>query len=119
MRVKSLLIALAFAATAAGAAQTTQASFEQCASGRVCMWGNNDFQWLLGSRAPGYGLWNLYGDANDEMDSWANRSGQNAAAYSGFDGYADCQTFWKGGNDNNVGPWNSDEVSSWRTDRGC
>lgn len=120
MRTKKvLLIGLFLVGTSFGTVHIAQADFSDCSSGRVCMWGNNNFQWLIGSRSPGYGVVNLYGDSNNQMDSWANRTSTNAAGYDGYDGYATCQTFWRGGNDDNVAPWNSDEVSSWRTNRGC
>lgn len=120
MRTKKvLLIVLVLVGMTLGTARVTQAAFSDCYSGRVCMWGNNDFQWLIGNRSAGYGVVNLYGDANNQMESWANRTGTHAAGYDGFDGYSNCQTFSKGGNDNNVAPWKADDVSSWRTDRGC
>lgn len=64
----------------------------------------------------------LSGEANNEMDSWANRSSGSSAGYDDPtpDGDDDgCQTWSAVSNDNNVSPFNSDEVSSWRTNRGC
>lgn len=119
MRIKSLLIALALVASAVGAAQTARASFEQCPSNEVCLWGNNDFLWFIAHRSSGGGVAALTGEANNQMDSWGNRSTRNAAGYGNSNGTGDCQTFAAGSRDNNVAWFNSDEVSSWRTDRGC
>ncbi|MDX3715578.1 peptidase inhibitor family I36 protein [Streptomyces europaeiscabiei] len=51
------------------------ASLSECNANNMCMWGNNDFHWLIGERAHGSTTrTNMTGDRNDEMDSWANRS---------------------------------------------
>ena len=105
--------------TVIGVSGGAQAAFSDCDANRSCMWGNNDFVFLIGERAPGGGLVNLTGDANNQMDSWGNRTTVNSAGYGGANGTGDCQTFTAGSRDNNVAPWNSDEVSSWRTNRGC
>ncbi|MBX5444090.1 MULTISPECIES: peptidase inhibitor family I36 protein [Sphaerobacter] len=119
MHKKSLLVALALALSSVAAAGSVQAELEECDSGHVCMWGNTDFNWLIGERPSGGGLVALSGAANNQMDSWANGSNTNAAGYDNWDGTGDCQTFHAFGRDNNVAFWNSDEVSSWRTNRGC
>ena len=119
MRIKKLAIIAILALTGLVAVVAAHASLDQCNSNRVCMWGNNDFKWLIGERAPGWGLVNLSGDRNDEMDSWANRTTINAAAYATSNGDGDCQTFAKVSNNHNVAFWSSDEVSSWRTNHGC
>jgi len=119
MRIKKIAIITILAPTGLVAIVGAQASLDQCNSNRVCMWGNNDFKWLIGERAPGGGLVNLSGDRNDEMDSWANRTVIDAAGYATSNGRGDCQTFGRISNNNNVSYWSSDEVSSWRTNRGC
>ena len=97
------------------------ASLSQCDSNNMCMWGNNDFLWLIGERGHGSStVTNLSGDANDEMDSWANRStSYTGCMFGAANGSGDRQTMARASNDNNVAPWNSDEVSSWRTANGC
>lgn len=63
---------------------------------------------------------NLSGDSDDEMDSWANRTSvYDGCMYGGFDGGGDKQDMPRNDDDDNVAPWNSDEVSSWRTEGGC
>ncbi|WP_250035713.1 peptidase inhibitor family I36 protein [Paractinoplanes maris] len=106
------LSGLAWAAPAA-------ASESECLSNRVCLFGNNDFDWLLSMRGAGYGNYNLISSVNDKMDSWINRTGTNAAGYSNANGSGDCQTFHSNSKDNNVNFANSDEVSSWKTNGGC
>jgi hypothetical protein len=102
-----------------GLSSPAQASFEECDANMVCMWGNNDFVWLIGERGPGGGVVNLDSLVNDQMDSWGNRSTSNAAGYADANGSGDCQTFVAGQRDANVAPWNSDEITSWKTNGGC
>lgn len=88
---------------------------------RMCMWGNDDFKWMIGNRQAGYTtIETLSGDADNEMDSWANRSATyTGCMYSSSNGGGDKQVMGKVSNDDDVSPWNSDEVSSWRTKDGC
>lgn len=97
------------------------ASLSECDSNNMCMWGNNDYKWLIGERDHGLTSWsNLSGDKNNEMDSWANRSASWTGCMAGSTGGdGDRQTMAKNSSDNNVAVFNSDEVSSWRTANGC
>jgi hypothetical protein len=120
--MRGKLIASAIVAvTAVTVPGLASGSLSQCPSGNVCLWGNNDFQWLIGNRAGGNGtITNLSGDANNQMDSWANRSSTySACGYGGANGTGDRQGWSPNNNDSNVAPWNSDEISSWRTRYGC
>lgn len=114
-----MLVTACLAVSGAGAATTAQAAFGDCPSGRVCLWGNNDYQFLLSTQTEGGGLKALSGDANNNMDSWGNRTARAGAGHDGSNGSGDCQTFSAGSRDNNVAPFNSDEVSSFRANRGC
>ncbi|GAB2732367.1 peptidase inhibitor family I36 protein [Streptomyces bullii] len=122
MRVKT---ALAAAMIVGAGLFTTQgvanAALSDCNSNNMCMWGNNDFRWMIGERAHGSGTWaNLSGDRNDEMDSWANRSASHTGCMAEHsNGSGDRQSMHRNDSDNNVAPWNSDEISSWRTTNGC
>jgi hypothetical protein len=116
---KSVVAIASLACAGALASAGAQASFSQCNANRSCLWGNNDFVFLIGERPPGGGLVNLTGDANNEMDSWGNRTTTNSSGYGSAGGSGDCQTFGAGQRDNNVAFFNSDEVSSWRTNAGC
>ena len=100
---------------------SASAAYSECASERVCLWGNNDYLWMLDERTAGSStINNLSGDANDEMDSWANNSGTYAGCmWSDANGSGDRQTLGRNSSDNNVAPANSDEVSSWRTAYAC
>jgi hypothetical protein len=75
---------------------------------------------MLSERAAGGGLQSFSGqDRNNQMDSWGNRTATSSSGFDNTNGTGDCQTFKFGSNDNNVAFNNSDEVSSWRTNRGC
>lgn len=119
MRIKSLLIALALGVTALGTAQSAQAALADCDANRVCLWGNTNFVWLIGERAPGGGWVNLVGDRNDQMQSWANRTTTNGAAYDEWNGVGACLTLWAVSNEDDVGWFEANVKSSWRTNRGC
>lgn len=115
LAIATTMIAAATSVTAITAADASDA----CGANRACLYGNNDYKWKLSERAPGYGLYNLTSGVNDEMDCWINLTRTNAAGYEYANGGGDCQTFAWCSRDNNVNFANSDEVSSWRTNRGC
>jgi hypothetical protein len=101
-------------------APAAQATISQCNSGWVCMWGNNNYDWLLVQRYFSYTVANLPTAINDKMDSWANLSTWGkAAAYEHYNGGGGCQSFDIVSRDPNVAPWHSDEVSSWKTNGLC
>lgn len=93
----------------------------QCTGSNMCMWGNNGFDWLIGQRSPGVAtVTNLSATVNDKMDSWANKSSSyRGCMYSNANGGGDRQLMSPVSNDDNVAPWNSDQVSSWRTRNAC
>ncbi|WP_143740203.1 hypothetical protein [Micromonospora echinospora] len=97
------------------------AALSDCATNKMCLWGNNDYLWMIDSRDTGGStIANLSGDANDEMDSWANKSNTYAGCmWSDANGSGDRQALGLNSSDNNVSPANSDEVSSWRTAHAC
>ncbi|MEO3926306.1 hypothetical protein ACQEVC_08290 [Plantactinospora sp. CA-294935] len=122
MNLKALAIAGILAASGMVAAVgPASAALSDCATDRMCSWGNNDYLWMLYSRPHGESNYlNFTGDKNDEMDSWANRSASHTgcmAEDANGGGYK--QTMARNSNDNNVSPLNSDLVSSWRTTSGC
>lgn len=121
MRIKLLLVGAMIAATAALAPAFASGALSDCNSGNMCLWGNNDYQWMIAERAAGSGtITNLTGDADNQMDSWANRSASyNGCGYGGANGTGDTQQFNANSSDPNVAFFNSDEVSSWRTRYGC
>lgn len=96
-------------------------SLSDCDAAYMCLWGNNDYNWMLVERGQGSStILNLSGDANDEMDSWANKSTTHSGCmWADANGSGDRQTLGRNQNDNNVSPANSDEVSSWRTAYSC
>jgi len=120
MRIR-FLVAGAIAAAAIAVPGVASGALSDCGSNRMCLWGNNDFQWKIADRPHGSGtIVNLTGDADNQMDSWANRSATYRGCGFGAAGGGGDRQYWeRNSNDNNVAPWNSDEVSSWRTMHGC
>jgi len=120
MRVKKFVLGGMIAAAALVSPGMATASLSQCDTGNLCMWGNNDYDWLIGERAGNGGTVNLPSDVNDEMDSWANTSSTySGCMYGDANGGGDKQTMRRVSRDNNVASWNSDEVSSWKTNGSC
>ena len=85
----------------------------------ICIYDNNDWSGQLGRRAPGGGVVNVSGTANDRMDSWTNGSGTNSAWYYDANGTGNCTTMAAHSSDPNINVFASDELTSWRTNRGC
>ena len=109
------------AATGLMVAAPAAGSLSQCTSDDTCIWANNDFAGTFANKATGAGNYaNVPANINNAMDSWANRSSVNTSCGAdGANGTADKQTWARVSNDNNVSPFSSDEVSSWRTKFGC
>jgi hypothetical protein len=122
MRIKIVIASAIVAATGFAIAPTAAfAALSDCATGSMCLWGNNDFKYGIATRTAGSStITNLSSAANDDMDSWANQSSTYAGCmWSDANGSGDRQTLSRNSNDNNVSPANSDEVSSWRTAYAC
>ena len=121
LAIAALVVVALASALGTQAIQSAPAALSDCGGDRMCLWGNNDFQWKIGDRAHGSGtISNLSGDANNQMDSWANRS----ATYTGCmwddaNGAGSSDSMGRNSNDSNVAPWNSDDKTSWRTRYGC
>lgn len=92
-----------------------------CDFNKVCVFDDNNFVNRLGSRDPGLGRVDVSGANNDRTDSWDNNTGTNAAWYYNFvsENADNCRNMPAGREDPNLGVFNSDELSSWRTNRGC
>ncbi|MFI9643580.1 peptidase inhibitor family I36 protein [Micromonospora sp. NPDC051925] len=121
MRISKVLLAGAVIA-AGGLAFPAAASAGNpafCGSNLVCIYDGNNWVGFLGSRGPGGGIENVSAAANDHMDSWENRTSTNAAWYYDHDGGGACVNMSKLSEDDNINVFDSDELSSWRTDRGC
>lgn len=118
---KRLLISLLLGGTAvlaAGPAVSAKLP-DFCQSSRVCIYDDNDFKAILGARGPGLGLRTVSADANDKTDSWKNRTSRSAAWYYDKGGKGKCTTMGPVSSEDNLGWQPSDELSSWRTNRGC
>jgi hypothetical protein len=119
-RMKALAVICLMSGSMTAGAGTAKAALNQCTGNKTCLWGNNGFDFLLSTRSENLGNLNLGAGATNRMDSWANLSAANTARGNDFaNGAGSCQTFGKASNDTNVNPFNSDEVSSYRTNSGC
>lgn len=118
--IKSLAAGVMIAGTVLVSPAVSQAALSQCNGSNTCLWGNNGFDWFLTGKAEGQGYSNLTSATDNRMDSWANRSVNfSACGRTNINGGGDGQTFQRNSNDDNVNPWNSDEVSSYRTNGSC
>lgn len=103
------------------ASQSIASAADGCDSNRVCIFDDNDFKNRLGQRPAGEGRKDMSSTLNDRMDSWKNRTSTNAAWYYNFidENSDNCRNMNKNSSDDNINVFNSDELSSWRTNRGC
>jgi hypothetical protein len=83
------------------------------------MWADNDFQVIIAERAGGGGVTNLSNEADDEMESWANKSNYNACWWHEENGGGTGNNMPAVSNDRDMAPWDADEAQSWRTQNGC
>lgn len=120
MKAKAALIGAMMIGTAVLTPGIAQAALSECPTNYTCLWGNNDFLWYLTGKNQNNGYSNLSGEANNQMDSWANRSASyNSCGTGSANGGGDKQNWSRGTSDNNVSPVNSDEVSSYKTNGSC
>jgi len=115
-----MLISFLLAGTtmlAAGAA--VSAGEAPCPKNKVCIFDGNDYSGLLDSRRPGGRLRNVSSAASDGMDSWINQTKKNAAWYHDINGKGNCHDMKRMSRDPNINFFASDELSSWKTNRGC
>lgn len=122
MRVRATVIAAAMLGVALVAPTTAQAALSQCTGTKMCVWGNNNFVWLLAAQAHGQGVIDPFNNSqgeDGEADSWANRSGTyNGCLYDGH-GTSPLKTMSRTSNDNNMLFLDSNRASSMRTNEGC
>ena len=102
----------------------SSASLGQCDTNYMCVWGNNNYEWLIAKQYHGTSSWvdpfNNDTGENNQADSYANYSGTYTGCLAdGAEGAGDKVTMPRGGRDDNLAYWNSDEASSMRTANGC
>lgn len=88
----------------------------------MCVWGNNDVDWLIAAQLHGQGVIDVFNDGNGEnnrADSWANKSNDYAGRLHDGQGMDALLAMGKVSIDNNVSVVDSDRTSSMRTNRGC
>lgn len=83
MHLRSGIVAGAMLAAALATPGVAHASLSQCLTDKMCVWGNNNYEWLIAAQLHGQGVLDVFNDAageNDAADSWQNRSN----AYQGL-----------------------------------
>ena len=121
MKAKAVVLALAMGGVMVTGGMATAADIDNCGSIRTCIYNDNNYQSKLASREHGQSEIRYVGDtATNRTSSWANNSGTyQSCGYDGANGTGDQQDWEENQHDDNLAPWNNDEVSSWRTKYGC
>jgi len=123
MRIRNLVISAALVGTVLAAPVPAEATLSQCASNKMCVWGNNGYDWLLAAQLHNQGLLDVFNDGlneDDAADSWANRSASyNGCLYDDEAGQNSLLTMGKVSNDTNMSVFDSDKTDAMRTNRGC
>ena len=101
----------------------SNAALSQCTGTKMCVWGNNDFEWLIAAQNHGKDVVDAFNDAageNNAADSWQNRSNTySGCLYDGSNGSNHLQTMKKGSKDDNMLFLDADKASSMRTNGPC
>lgn len=119
MTIKKLIVVGAAAVGMLGLPGAASAGGADCDANRACIYDGNNFVGIIGERASGGGVVNVPSAFNDKMDSWENKTSIDAAWYYDVGGNGDCVEMDSLNEDNDINVFDSDELSSWRTDRGC
>lgn len=124
MALKKFLVLGVLAASTVVAQPAAHAALSQCADNKVCVWGNNDYEWLLAAQLHGQRSWldvfNNGKGENNQNDSWANKSSRHdGCGVDKVDGGGDRITFWRDSRDPDLAWFNSNFVSAMRTTNGC
>ena len=121
--LRSGIVAGALLAAALATPGVAHASLSQCLTDKMCVWGNNNYEWLIAAQLHGQGVLDVFNDAageNDAADSWQNRSNAyQGCLYDHSDGTHSLLTMPKASKNPNVSWTDSDKTSSMRTNAGC
>jgi len=122
MRIRSIAAGGMLLGTVLAAPIAAHASLAQCTGSNMCVWGNNNYDWLLAAQAHGQGVIDVFNDAkgeNNQADSWQNRSNTYAGCLYYGQGTSALLTMVKASKDDNVSFTDSDKTSSMRTNGPC
>lgn len=124
MRIKGLLVIGALTLSALAAPMTAEAGISQCLSNKMCVWGNNDFEWLLTAQIHGQSSWldtfNNGAGENNQNDSWANRSATYTGCLADYqDGGGKRMEMKAASSDSDLAWFNSNFADAIRTKGGC
>jgi hypothetical protein len=118
-RTAAVVVIGAAAVAAVGTAAPAFAGSSACPSDAVCIYDDTDYRQMLGYRTAVDGLRNISSTNNDKMSSWENKKYQDAAWYTDTNGQGDCLNMPSRRQLANVGFFDNDEASSWRTNAPC
>jgi Peptidase inhibitor family I36 len=102
-----------------GSGMAASAGSNLCPSDRACIYDDNNFVALLGTKGPDQPLTNVSSGANDKTDSWENKTNTTGAWYYDANGGGKCNTMGRHDENPNLSVFPSDELSSWKTTAGC
>jgi hypothetical protein len=90
-----------------------------CKASKACIYADDDFSALIDSpRDAGGGVRNVNAGDDNRMDSWENRTSTKSAWYHNANGGGDCVNMNATSEDDDINVFDSDELSSWRTNLG-
>ncbi|WP_165375435.1 peptidase inhibitor family I36 protein [Sanguibacter massiliensis] len=93
---------------------------DYCASGRICVYKNWNFDGGLGWRGTSFSLTNLSTSAEDQVSSWENRRSDNGRWYKGRNGTGTCYTMSAKRENAKMNVFTqSDTMSSWAGNGAC
>jgi len=118
-RLVAGIAAIAVTAAVGGgvATQGAQAGGDLCSVDQVCIFNQPDFIGELGWLGPGQGVTEVGHNANDETQSWQNRTDEDARWYVNAYGGGPCYDMPH--NTGHATMTYPDELSSWATNGGC
>lgn len=121
MNLKAIVLSAALAASVLSVGAASAHDIDNCSGTQTCLFNYNSYQDRVAARTHGEDTIKYVGDgANNKMSSWANNSNTyKSCGYDGSNGTGDAQNWDENSHDSDVAPWNSDEVSGWRTKYGC
>ncbi len=98
---------------------SAEAGSNLCPASTACIYTDNNYVGLLGTKSGGSGLSNVSSGANDKTDSWENKTSRNGAWYYDANAGGNCHNMTSGTQNPNLGVFPSDELSSWRMNGSC
>lgn len=118
-RVKAAIIVGAIALVGIGAGSPAVAGSSLCGASKVCIYDDQGFVGLLGSRSGGLGAVNVSTGTNDQTSSWENKSSYNGRWHTNANSSGTCRKMAAKKELSYVGSTDNDKLTSWATNGGC